>query len=54
MIWARNVALMGEMRNVYKILIEKLQDKRPLRKIRYRWEGNVKNDLDKYNERCAN
>jgi hypothetical protein len=29
---------MGEMRNLYKILVGKPEDKRPLRRPRHRWE----------------
>jgi len=37
---------MGEMRNVYKILVSKFLGKRPLRRPRFKWEDN--NTLDKY------
>jgi hypothetical protein len=30
-------AHMGEMRNAYKILVGKLEEKRPLRRPRHRW-----------------
>jgi len=33
------VACMGEMKSVYRILVEKLEGKRPLRTHRCRWEG---------------
>jgi len=36
---------MGEMRNAYKILVRKLEGKRPLRRPRYRWEDNIRMDL---------
>jgi hypothetical protein len=29
---------MGEMRKTYKILIGKIEEKRPLRRPRHRWE----------------
>jgi hypothetical protein len=32
--WAWNVARMGEMRNAYKILVEKSEGKRPLGRTR--------------------
>jgi len=34
--WVRHVACMGEMRNVYKILVENPKGKRPLRRPRHR------------------
>jgi len=36
---------MGERRGVYKVLVGKLQGKRPLRRHRRRWEDNIKIDL---------
>jgi hypothetical protein len=33
------------MRNAYKILIGKLEGKRPLARPKHRWEGNIKMDL---------
>jgi hypothetical protein len=39
-------ALILDMRNVYKILVEKSEGKRPLLRLRSRWEkGNIKIDL---------
>jgi hypothetical protein len=32
LIWAGNVAQMGEKRNAYRILVEKREGKRPLRR----------------------
>jgi hypothetical protein len=43
--WVGNVACMGEMRNGYKIFVEKSEGKRPLRRRRRRWEDNIKMDL---------
>jgi hypothetical protein len=39
--WAGNVALMGEMRNSYNVLVGKLDVKRPLGGPRLRWEDNI-------------
>jgi hypothetical protein len=45
--WVEHVAHMGEMRNVYKILVGKSEAKRPVRIPRHRWGDNVKMDLRK-------
>jgi hypothetical protein len=36
--WADHIAPMGEMRNVYKVLVVKPEGKRLLRRPMYRWE----------------
>jgi hypothetical protein len=36
---------MGEMRNVYKIVVGKPEGKRPLGRSRCRWEDNIEMDL---------
>jgi hypothetical protein len=36
---------MGEGRVVYRVLMGKLEGKRPLGRPRRRWEGNIKMDL---------
>jgi hypothetical protein len=33
------------MRNVYKIVVGKPEEKRPLTRLRRRWEGNIRMDL---------
>jgi hypothetical protein len=38
---ARHVECTGEMINVYKIFVGKSEGKRPLRRPRRRWEGNI-------------
>jgi hypothetical protein len=40
--WAVHVVCMGEMRNVYKILVTMPEGKKPLRRPRHRWEDNIK------------
>jgi hypothetical protein len=40
--WTEHVARMGEKRNAYRILVGKLEGKRPLGKPRRRWEDNIK------------
>jgi len=36
---------MGEMRDIYRVLVEKPEEKRPLGRPRHRWEDNIKMDL---------
>ena len=39
--WAGYVALMGERRGVYRVLMGRLEGKRPLGRTRHRWEDNI-------------
>jgi hypothetical protein len=43
--WAGHVAHMVEERGVYRVLVVKPEGERPLGRPRYRWEGNIKMDL---------
>jgi len=43
--WAGHVARMGERRSVYRVLVGKPEEKRPLWRPRRRWEDNIKMDL---------
>jgi hypothetical protein len=43
--WAGHVARTGEGRGVYRVLVGKREGKRPLGRPRYRWEDNIKMDL---------
>jgi hypothetical protein len=43
--WAGHVALMGEGRGVYSVLVGKSEGKRPLGRPRRRWEDNIMMDL---------
>jgi hypothetical protein len=43
--WAGHVARMGERRRVYRVLVGKPEEKRPLGRLRRRWEDNIKADL---------
>jgi hypothetical protein len=36
---------MGERRGVCRVLVGRLEGKRPLRRLRHRWENNIKMDL---------
>jgi hypothetical protein len=40
--WAGHITCMGEIRNVYKILVGKPEWKRPRGRPRRRWEDNIK------------
>jgi len=44
--WAGHVALMGEGRGVYSVLVGIPEGKRPLGRSRQRWEDNIKIDLE--------
>jgi len=43
--WAGHVACMGEGRGVYRVLVEKPEEGRPLGRPRHRWEDNIRMDL---------
>ena len=43
--WAGHVARMGEKRGVYRVLVGKLEEKRPLGRHRRTWEENIKMGL---------
>jgi hypothetical protein len=43
--WAGHVACMREKLNAYRILMRKPEGKRPLGRLRHRWEDNVEMDL---------
>jgi hypothetical protein len=43
--WAGHVARMGEGRNLYRVLVGKNEEKRPLERPRCRWEDGIKMDL---------
>jgi hypothetical protein len=45
--WAGHVARMGEGRNVYRVLVGKPEEKRPIERRRRRWEDGIKMDLRK-------
>jgi hypothetical protein len=40
--WAGHVASMEEMKDAYNILVRKPEGKRPLGRLRYRWEYNIR------------
>ena len=43
--WAGHVARMGERKGVYRVLVGKIEGKRPLGRPRRRWEDNIKIEL---------
>jgi hypothetical protein len=43
--WAGHVARMEEGRGVYRVLVGRLEGKRPLGRPRRRWDDNIKMDL---------
>jgi len=43
--WAGHVEHMSDMRNVFTILVGKSEGKRPLGRLRRRWEDNIIMDL---------
>jgi hypothetical protein len=43
--WAEHVALVGEERKVYKVLVGKAEGKRPLGRPRCRWEDGMRIDF---------
>jgi hypothetical protein len=43
--WAGHVARMGEVIGVYRVLVRRLEGKRPLGRRGHRWEDNIKMDL---------
>jgi len=43
--WAEHVARMGGERGVYRVLVGKLERKRPLGRPRRRWVDNIRMDL---------
>jgi hypothetical protein len=43
--WVGRVSLMGEDRGVHRVLVGKPEGKRPLGRLRRRWEDNIMLDL---------
>jgi hypothetical protein len=43
--WTGHVALIGERRGVYRLLVDKPEEKRHVASPRCRWEDNIKIDL---------
>ena len=47
------MARMGEGRGVHRVLVGKPEGKRPLGRPRYRWEDNIKMDLQEVRGSCG-
>jgi hypothetical protein len=43
--WGGHVVCVEEMRNVYSVLVGKPESKRPLGRLRHRWEDIIRMDL---------
>ena len=43
--WAGHVARMGEKRSVFRVLVGKPEEKRPLGRPKRKWEDNIKMDI---------
>jgi hypothetical protein len=43
--WVGHVAHMEEERKMYRVLVGKPKGKRPLRRLRHRWENGIRMDL---------
>jgi hypothetical protein len=43
--WEGHVALIGEKRNAYRLLVAKPEEKRPVGRPRRRWVDNIRMDL---------
>ena len=51
--WAGHVARMGEGGGVHRALVGKPEGKRPLGRLRCRWEDNIKMDLQEVGGGCG-
>jgi hypothetical protein len=45
MIWAGNVACMGDKQGAYRVLVWRPEGKKPLGRPRCTWDDNIKTDL---------
>jgi len=43
--WTGHVACMGERRGAYRVLLGKPDGRRPLSRLRHRWENKIKMDI---------
>ena len=52
--WAGHITRIEEGRNAFKILTGKPTGKRPLERLRRRWEDNIRMDLDEIGINAGN
>jgi hypothetical protein len=43
--WAGHVAHIGEGKSVYRVLVRRPEEKRPLERLRLKWEDNINMDV---------
>ena len=43
--WVGHIAHIGERRGIFQVLVGKPEGKRPLGRLRHRWEDNIKMEL---------
>jgi len=51
--WAGHVARMGGDRGVHRVLVGKPEGKRPLGRLRSRWDDNIKMNLQEVGGGCG-
>ena len=51
--WAGHVAHMEEGRGMHKVLVGKPEGKRPVGRLRRRWEDNIKMNLEEVGRGCG-
>jgi hypothetical protein len=52
--WVEHVACMEDVRNAYKILDNKPEERKPLRRPRKGWKDNIRIDLREIGWECVN
>jgi len=50
--WVGYVARMWERRDVYRVLVGTVGGKRPLERLKHRWEDNIKMDVREVGCEC--
>jgi hypothetical protein len=52
--WAGHAACLGESRGIYRVLVRKPKGKKPLERLRCKWEDNINVDLQEVGCGCMN